>query len=354
MFGLVMFLIFIILVLVIIYLFKKVLKIVSLTKINNKILLYLITLAPFLLLFILFNRVNFVVIILHLFIFISLSSLIFRLINKKYLLSSLPVIVGICVTIVYLGFGTYLDYHIKETVYNITTNKNIDGNFKILQITDTHVGTTLDGNGFRKHIEKISKKEADIVVITGDFVDDDTSREDMIISCAALSLFKPKYGVYFIYGNHDKGYFNYRNFNSNDLVKELEKNNVIVLKDEVKQVNDYIYLVGREDKTYQRKDIKELVRDIDKSKYIIDLNHQPNDYENEKNNVDLVLSGHTHGGQLLPLGYIGLLTHQNDEFYGLHKRGNTNFIVNSGMSDWAIDFKTGTSSEYVIINIHGE
>ena len=69
------------------------------------------------------------------------------------------------------------------------------------------------------------------------------------------------------------------------------------------------------------------------------------------NKVDLVLSGHTHGGQLFPLGYIGLLMGANDEFYGLHQRENTNFIVNSGISDWAIDFKTGTFSEVGIIDI---
>ena len=98
--------------------------------------------------------------------------------------------------------------------------------------------------------------------------------------------------------------------------------------------------------------IKELTSSLDKSKYMIDLNHQPNDYENEKNEkIDLVLSGHTHGGQLFPLGYIGLLFNANDMFKGIKKVDNTTFVVNTGISDWAIDFKTGTKSEYVIIDI---
>ena len=53
----------------------------------------------------------------------------------------------------------------------------------------------------------MNKENPDVVVITGDFVDDDTSKEDMIQSCKALSKFKTKYGVYFVYGNHDKGYY---------------------------------------------------------------------------------------------------------------------------------------------------
>ena len=93
------------------------------------------------------------------------------------------------------------------------------------------------------------------------------------------------------------------------------------------------------------------MKDLNKEKYLISINHQPNDYGNEENTVDLVLSGHSHGGQMFPLAYIGLLTKANDEFYGLHKRGNTNFIVTSGISDWAVDFKTGAKSEYVVIQI---
>ena len=106
------------------------------------------------------------------------------------------------------------------------------------------------------------------------------------------------------------------------------------------------------DKSNQnRKSITDLVKNLNPEKYLISINHQPNDYDNETNNVDLVLSGHSHGGQMFPLAYLGKLTKANDEFYGLHMRGNTNFIVTSGISGWAADFKTGTKSEYVIVEI---
>lgn len=81
------------------------------------------------------------------------------------------------------------------------------------------------------------------------------------------------------------------------------------------------------------------------------------DYEALKDaNMDLVLSGHTHGGQLFPL--MTIENHSNiaedDRVYGYEKRENTNFIVTSGISDWAIKFKTGCKSEYLIINIDGQ
>lgn len=81
------------------------------------------------------------------------------------------------------------------------------------------------------------------------------------------------------------------------------------------------------------------------------------DYEALKDaNMDLVLFGHTHGGQLFPL--MTIKNHSNiaedDRVYGYEKRENTNFIVTSGISDWAIKFKTGCKSEYLIININGQ
>ena len=82
------------------------------------------------------------------------------------------------------------------------------------------------------------------------------------------------------------------------------------------------------------------------------LDHQPNDYDAEaESGADLVLSGHTHGGQLIPVNLFISLA--NDKTYGMEKRGNTNFIVTSGISDWAIKFKTGCRSEFNVIDVNG-
>ncbi|MDE6401955.1 MAG: serine/threonine protein phosphatase, partial [Clostridiales bacterium] len=99
----------------------------------------------------------------------------------------------------------------------------------------------------------------------------------------------------------------------------------------------------------------ELTKDLDESKFSIVINHQPTDYDNEaKAGVDLVLSGHTHGGQMVPIGLISDLFKMNDRVYGHEKRAATNFIVTSGISDWAIGFKTGCYSEFVVIDVHGK
>ena len=319
-------------------------------NIKNKFLVLLLSFIPLVIIFILFNTVNAIVVLAHYSFFLLMVFLVMKLLKKDN--KDILVIVSVIITSLYLCYGAYQAYHVYETKYDIYTTKDIE-NIKIIQIADTHIGATFDGKGFRKHIEKISKIDSDLFVITGDFIDDDTTYEDMVESCASLSLLKSKYGVYYVNGNHDKGYYT-REYTYNDFLDELRKNNVNILIDEVKEITNNVVLVGREDRQYSRKTIDDLVNNIDKSKYIIDLNHQPNDYDNEEGNVDLVLSGHTHGGQFFPIKYIGPLLKIDDEFYGLHTRKNTNFIVTSGMSDWAIDFKTGTYSEYVIINIHGD
>lgn len=164
--------------------------------------------------------------------------------------------------------------------------------------------------------------------------------------------------VYYVFGNHDRGYYaaERRGYDEQRLVDELIKNNVKVLKDDVVYITDDVVLIGRDDASARhRRNIADLVSDIPSDKYMIVLNHQPNDYDNEAAaNVDLVLSGHTHGGQLFPATHVGEWIGANDATYGYSKRDNTDFIVTSGISDWEIKFKTGCASEYVIIDINKE
>lgn len=197
------------------------------------------------------------------------------------------------------------------------------------------------------------------VFVVGDFVDDGTTRTEMIAACRILGSLKTTYGVYFVLGNHDKGYRDpvLRGFTREELLAELKKNNVKVLQDESVLVDDMFYIVGRQDSSERyrggsRADIKELIKDFDTNKLIIVLDHQPNDYKNQsKARVDIVLSGHTHGGQLFPLNKVGEWIGANDRTYGHERHGHTDFIVTSGLSDWEIKFKTGTKSEFVVIDV---
>lgn len=299
---------------------------------------------------------NSIIILLHLVVFWSLCdfvAVILRKIIKREAKVYLAGIFAIVITVAYLGAGWYSAHNVVATEYNFTTEKNIGEDIRIVMIADAHIGVTLDGVDFAREMSRISDEEPDVVVVVGDFVDDETEREDMITACKALGMLKTKYGVYFSFGNHDEGYFRGRGFSANELINELESNGVTVLEDEAVLVGDSVCLVGRLDRSsHGRKDMNAIVSELDMTKYIVVLDHQPNDYSAEAEaKVDLVLSGHTHGGHIFPAGPIGVLIGSNDRYYGTEKRDKTDFVVTSGISGWALPFKTFARSEYVVIDI---
>lgn len=311
------------------------------------------------------DEMNMIICILHLVVFWFICDRVSWLVGKirgeTKRVTALPYIIGIvslCITVVYLCAGWYLAHHVWRTDYTIWTDKDV-GNLRIVQIADSHIGTTFDGVEFANHVRSMQEANPDIVVITGDFVDDDTSREDMINACKALGTLKTKFGVYYAFGNHDKGYYDNarRGYSGDDLIAELKKNDVTVLQDETVFIDNRFYLIGRQDRSEEkqgmsRAEMKDLVKELNPDIFSIVLDHQPHDYAAQTEaEVDLVLSGHTHGGQLLPVNYVGEWTGENDKTYGWEKREKTNFIVTSGISDWALRFKTGCKSEYVVIDV---
>lgn len=344
----------------IVYLIRSFHRFSIIKKIAEKhtILSWAASIVPLVLIFC-FGAINAftpIIIIIHLMLFMIIARFCGRIFSKIRKSDRHPNIEGIAafaITAVYLSIGWYNAHTVLRTEYSFTTDKNV-GELKIAAIADSHLSMTLDGEKFAAEMERIQAEAPDLVLIGGDFVDDDSRKADMVSACEALGKLETKYGVYFIFGNHDKGYFeSSRDFTSDDLRAELEKNNVKILEDESVLVDNKFYVIGRQDRMENdRADIKELTEGLDQSKYMIVIDHQPNDYKNESESAaDMVFSGHTHGGHIWPAGYVGLITKANDRVYGTETRNNTNFVVSSGISGWGIPFKTGTVSEYVIINI---
>lgn len=294
-----------------------------------------------------------VVALLHLLIFFLFFGLLFRLFRKGkqgkvYWQGHLALL---C-TLLYLSLGYYQCMHVWKTEYTLSTEKPI-GTVKIALFSDAHLGTTFDGAGFADRLDEILAAEPDLILIVGDFVDDGSTRADLELACEALGRAETKYGVFFAYGNHDRGYYNRREFSAEDLERCLSANGVRVLNDEAASVGP-LFLVGRADAGRHRLRLDLLLEDAAADQYRIVLDHQPVAYEEEsESETDLVVSGHTHGGQMIPLGKIGEWFAGNDRTYGYEHRNGTDFVVTSGISDWALHFKTGARSEYVILTVHG-
>ena len=260
---------------------------------------------------------------------------------------------ALLLTAAYLTFGWFAAHNVTETDYAFQTDKPVGRSLRIAMIADAHLGVTLDGESFARELEKIQSAEPDLLVIVGDFVDDDSSRADLLGACEALKHLKTRYGVFYVHGNHDRGYFTSRDFSAGQLKQTLIDSGVTVLEDEIVHIGAGYTLIGRRDRSDSaRQEMAALTAGLDASKYWIVLDHQPNDYDAEAAaGADLVLSGHTHGGHMFPAGQLGLWMGANDFNYGATARGKTNFVVTSGISGWAIPFKTGTRSEFVVIDI---
>ena len=306
----------------------------------------------------LFARVNvptLIVVLLHLaaaFMLCGALALLFEKLTGRAVPYDLRGLCALLLTAVYLTVGWFNAHRVSETDYALRTDKTVEP-LRLALIADSHLGVTLDGEGFARELEKIQSLRPDLVVIAGDFVDDDSRGADLTRACEALAALETRCGVYYVYGNHDRGYFDSRDFSASQLRRALEGAGVTILEDACVPIGEGYTLIGRRDRSDAgRAPMRELTAGLDAKRYWIVLDHQPNDYAAEAaSGADLVLSGHTHGGHMFPAGQLGLLMHANDFNYGLTARGDTSFIVTSGISGWAIPFKTGTRSEFVVIDI---
>lgn len=303
------------------------------------------------------NPFSAAVVFLHLVLFWILADLIGALVRKSTKKERRRYVEGtaaILLAAVYLTAGWYNAHNVRRTAYIVQTEKAIGDSVRIVGISDAHLGVTLDGARFAGQMARIQGEGPDAVVVVGDFVDDDSCRADMERACEALGALETTYGVYYVPGNHDRGYSRgQRDFDYSDLCRALEKNHVVILEDAAAHLGEGLVLFGRKDRSDPgRLDMASAAAALDPARFQIVLDHQPNDYANEAAaGADLVISGHTHGGHIWPAGLIGLLLGANDRVYGTETRDGTVFIVTSGISGWAIPFKTGTFSEYVVIDI---
>lgn len=254
---------------------------------------------------------NAIICLLHLALFWLLSDALFALLKRlhgKPWRRYYAGLTALLLTAAYLSAGWVQAHHVWQTDYVIRTDKPV-GTLRIALLADSHMGTTFHADGFARELDRIAAQKPDLLVIAGDFVDEDTEKDDMLAACRALGQLDMP--VYYVFGNHDKGLYDSkctRGFTGDDLAAELTANGVHVLEDEIVPIGDAFWLIGRQDASEElglgggRASMAELTRGLDTARYSIVLDHQPHDYVSEAaSGVDLVLSGHTHGGQLIPL-----------------------------------------------------
>ena len=217
--------------------------------------------------------------------------------------------------------------------------------FRMAQITDLHVGSMIGGNFVEKVSRKIKELNADMLFFTGDAADGSVQSYGEHLK--SLAEIHPKYGKYFVTGNHEY----YSDMNGWLQLIEGLGFNILVNESQNIIVNDAtIMITGIPDRggghfsSFHKTDMKKALGGMNPSDFKILLAHQPKDVEYAlKYGFDLQLSGHTHGGQYFPFSLLVQLAHPFIK--GLHKRENTWIYINQGTGYWGPPLRIGTEPE---------
>lgn len=262
--------------------------------------------------------------------------------KRIYFVSSCIIVLGA------MGYGNYRFYHPIVNEYNITIDKSANGldSLKVVMVADLHLGYLIDKGIASMYVDRIMEQKPDIILLVGDIIDYDLPPLVNQKLEEELLRLKAPYGVYASTGNHE-----YR-LNAEEKIAWLsEKAGMTVLRDKAIKINDSFYLIGREDDQYpNRKSMSELISEVDRRNPILVMNHEPynlNEEADEK--VDLAMYGHTHNGQLFP--YNILINLRYEVGHGYKKKDDTHVYVTSGLGLSGPQYRIGTISEIVVLNI---
>lgn len=291
------------------------------------------------------------VFILYLILIYLFIMIFYKLLKKYKWFMKIYLILPAFLSLLSIIYGVYNIYDVRTTSYDISSNDKLNNSYKGILISDLHYGLAIRGEGLEKVVNEINELNPDFVFLAGDIVDESTTLEDMEECFRILSKFKTNYGVFYSYGNHDENiYSNGKNYNKEMLSNNILSNGIIILEDESYRINDELTIIGRSNG--YKKSISDLVSNVNAGDFKIVLAHIPVDYKSNKdNNIDLVLSGHTHAGQIFPAKLFEELFRTSEMIYGYEKDGSLNKIVTSGIAGWGIPIRTNGHSEYVILNI---
>lgn len=265
-------------------------------------------------------------------------------------------------------YGIFNARNIKVNEYSVTVNKSCgsDKHLKAVLVADLHMGYAIGVDHITNMVEKINQQDADIVIIAGDIFDNSyDGMDDPEGIKAQLRSIKSKYGVYAVYGNHDidekilMGFtFDWggKQLHSEKMTNFMKECNIKLINDESVLINDEFYLVGRRDtdkpgtEDGTRAEISELTKDLDKTKPIFVLSHEPDELQKTADaGADIDFSGHTHDGQLFPDNLTIGLFWENP--CGMIKKDNMYSIVTSGVGVYGTFMRVGTDAEICSVDI---
>ncbi len=269
--------------------------------------------------------------------------------SSQLLLSVLVPMIAMGSVIASLWFARSGPFLTETTIVLPNLPKAFDG-YKIVQISDLHIGLTVREDYVSKVVKLVEQSHADAVVLTGDM--SDGLPADLGELMKPICSLRQHDGIYFVTGNHE--YYS----SAQEWVEYFSENGVNVLQNsssvivrgdaslEIGGVNDHhAHQVVKED----RSSVADAFRG-DKFTTRILLAHQPLTIDKAvQYQVDLQLSGHTHGGQIFPFNFLVKL--QQPFVYGLDRREDTQIYTSSGTGFWGPPMRLGAPAEVALLTL---
>lgn len=274
--------------------------------------------------------------------------------RRKFIINSLTL--GASASVLVATGVSVFKYLSKPVVKKIKISLNglpkVFEGYRIVQISDLHIGQLMTKTTLHEVVNQVNSLKPDIIAITGDLVDG--SLEALSKEITPIKDLKAKDGVYFVTGNHE--YYS----GVEEWINEIKGLGVNVLSNQSKKItngSDSFYLAGIHDYDATRfgeefaPNLKKALTGINKKENVVLLAHQPLAVkEAAEHKVDLVLSGHTHGGQIWPFNYLVNL--QQRFLKGLYQHKETKLYVNQGTGCWGPPMRLGTENEITEITLN--
>lgn len=257
--------------------------------------------------------------------------------------------------------------YLTVSKFTVTSNK-ITEPFRIVLISDLHDHQF--GRNNEKLAEKIQEQSPDLIIIDGDMINGDSENADTAVE--AVHALKEIAPVYYSYGNHE---YAYMEAGHADLQDKLEEAGAVVLNYqsidfEVKGnpirlggLYEYGFETGMQSEEENRRALDYLEEYADTDRYLIMCAHRPGSFNSWNTaddwGIDLVLSGHLHGGQVIIPGIGGLYSQIEGFFpqydYGQYKIGNSDMIITRGLgSNPKILPRFNNPPEIVVVDVQPE
>lgn len=269
------------------------------------------------------------------------------------------IIVGIVILVAIYLYHENTSLQVARYIVTINKTEPAFNNYKIVHISDFHNAKSVRLTD--KLIREISNINPNIIVITGDSIDSRRTRIDIAFSF--IKQLVDITSVYYVPGNHESRIDEYEAFKKSIVnlgVKILENEYVILTEG-----SDILNILGIKDPAFSYEysiDDNEIVKkhinslQYNKDKYTILLSHRPEVFETYvEMDIDLVFTGHAHGGQIR-IPFIGGVIAPAQGFFpkyteGVHKEKNTTMVISRGIGNSLFPFRVNNRPELVVVEL---